>query len=158
MPLPVVERMSRLNPPRLLMSGSTPPLTIDSPDPARRQFLQIAGQIAGTGLVAAPVAGSLLGASSSPAEAAQQSQRAAMPPASVTGRPMPQIQKPFPLPPQSRIGFAVVGLGKFALNQIIPSFAESKRSKLVALVSGNREKAEQVAGRYGVDKIGRAHV
>jgi glucose-fructose oxidoreductase len=130
------------------MSGSTPPLTIDSPDPARRRFLQIAG----TGLVAAPLAGSLLGAPSSPADAAQQSQRAAMPPASVTGRPMPQIQKPFPLPPQSRIGFAVVGLGKFALNQIIPSFAESKRSKLVALVSGNREKAEQVAGRYGVDK------
>ena len=98
--------MSRLNPPEASMSGSTPPLTIDSPDPARRRFLQIAGQIAGAGLVAAPVAGSLLGASSSPVEAAQQSQqqsqRAAMPPASVTGRPMPQIQKPFPLPPQSR--------------------------------------------------------
>src|SRR4051812_26900452 len=128
------------------MSGLIPPITIDSPNPARRRFLQIAG----TGLVAAPVAGSLLSASSSPAAA--QSQGVAMPPASITGRPMPQIQKPFPLPPQDRVGYAVVGLGKFALNQIIPSFAESKRSKLVALVSGNRQKAEQVAERYGVDK------
>ena len=71
--------------------------------------------------MAAPVAGSLLSASSSPAAA--QSQKAAMPPANITGRPMPQIQKPFPLPPQDRVGYAVVGLGKFALNQIIPSFA-----------------------------------
>ena len=101
------------------MSGSIPPITLDLPNPARRRFLQIAG----TGLVAAPVAGSLLSASSSPTAA--QSQGAAMPPPSITGRPMPRIQKPFPLPPQDRVGYAVVGLGKFALNQIIPSFAES---------------------------------
>lgn len=129
------------------MSGSIPPATLDSLNAGRRRFLQIAG----TGLVAAPVAGSLLGASPSPA-AAQQQGGLAMPPRGITGRPMPKIQKPFPLPPQDRVGYAIVGLGKFALNQIIPSFADSKRSKLVALVSGNRQKAEQVAERYGVDK------
>ena len=66
---------------------------------------------------------------------------------------MPQIQKPFPLPPQDRVGYAIVGLGKFALNQIIPSFAESQAVE--AGGAGQRQsgrRREQVAERYGVDK------
>lgn len=55
------------------------------------------------------------------------------------------------LPPDERLGWAVVGLGKFATKQILPSFAECKRSKLVALVSGDRTKAEQIAQQYGVN-------
>ncbi len=55
------------------------------------------------------------------------------------------------MPPEKKLGWAVVGLGKFATQQIIPSFAECKRSKLVALVSGSRTKAEQYAGQYGVN-------
>lgn len=54
------------------------------------------------------------------------------------------------LPPDERLGWAVVGLGKFATGQILPSFAECKRSKLVALVSGDRAKAERIAQQYGV--------
>jgi glucose-fructose oxidoreductase len=69
-----------------------------------------------------------------------------------TGRPLPEMEKEMPQEPGKRLGYAIVGLGQFALNQIIPSFAESKSSKLVALVSGNRQKAEQVADRYGVDR------
>ncbi|WP_201861548.1 Gfo/Idh/MocA family protein [Microvirga soli] len=68
-----------------------------------------------------------------------------------TGRPIPEMEQEMPMEPGRRLGWAVVGLGKFALNQILPSFAESRSSKLVALVSGNRQKAEQVASRYGVD-------
>jgi glucose-fructose oxidoreductase len=73
------------------------------------------------------------------------------PPDRPTGRPMPEMEKTMPEAPGKRLGYAIVGLGQFALNQIIPSFAESKSSKLVALVSGNRDKALQVADRYGVD-------
>jgi glucose-fructose oxidoreductase len=74
------------------------------------------------------------------------------PPSTPTGRPLPEMEKEMPQEPGKRLGYAIVGLGQFALNQIIPSFAESKSSKLVALVSGNRQKAEQVADRYGVDR------
>ncbi|MBW4635134.1 MAG: Gfo/Idh/MocA family oxidoreductase [Iphinoe sp. HA4291-MV1] len=55
------------------------------------------------------------------------------------------------LPPEKKLGWAVVGLGKFATQQIMPSFAECKRSKLVALVSGDRAKAERYAQQYGVN-------
>jgi predicted dehydrogenase len=75
-----------------------------------------------------------------------------LPPSRPSGRPMPEMEKAMPETPGRRLGYAVVGLGQFALNQIIPSFAESKSSKLVALVSGNRDKALQVADRYGVDQ------
>ena len=46
------------------------------------------------------------------------------------------------LPKDQRIGFAVVGLGKLAQGQIIPGLRRSKGAKLVALVSGHRDKAE----------------
>ncbi|UVF20968.1 Gfo/Idh/MocA family oxidoreductase [Microvirga terrae] len=75
-----------------------------------------------------------------------------LPPDRPTGRPMPEMEKAMPEAPGKRLGYAIVGLGQFALNQIIPSFAESKSSKLVALVSGNRDKALQVAERYGVQQ------
>lgn len=41
----------------------------------------------------------------------------------------------------SRIGYAVVGLGNLARNAILPAFAHSKRSKLVALVGRDPHKA-----------------
>ena len=53
-------------------------------------------------------------------------------------------------PPTQRVGYAVVGLGTLALNQILPAFAKSQSSKVVALVSGNREKARKIAAQYGV--------
>jgi predicted dehydrogenase len=49
-----------------------------------------------------------------------------------------------------RIGFAVVGLGHLALNQILPAMAKSKYCKPVALVSGSAEKARKVAAQYGI--------
>jgi len=47
-------------------------------------------------------------------------------------------------------GWAIVGLGSLAINQILPAFAKCERSRLVALVSGHRDKAERLAARYGV--------
>lgn len=55
------------------------------------------------------------------------------------------------LSPEKKLGWAVVGLGKFATEQIMPSFAECKRSKLVALVSGDHSKAQRLAQQYGVN-------
>jgi predicted dehydrogenase len=56
-----------------------------------------------------------------------------------------------PLPPENRIGFAVVGLGRLALQQILPAFGASKLCRPVALVSGDRAKATTVAAEYGID-------
>jgi GFO/IDH/MocA oxidoreductase family protein len=52
--------------------------------------------------------------------------------------------------PDSRIGYAIVGLGRLSLNQILPAFGRSKRSKPVALVSGDRDKAKKIAAQYGI--------
>ncbi|MEI2583696.1 Gfo/Idh/MocA family oxidoreductase [Scytonema sp. PRP1] len=67
------------------------------------------------------------------------------------GQAAPAPSKEPSLPPEKKLGWAVVGLGKFATEQIMPSFAECKRSKLVALVSGDRPKAEKYAQQYGIN-------
>lgn len=68
------------------------------------------------------------------------------------GQPMPELQNPLPLAPDRRLGWAIVGLGDFALNQIIPSIADTRVCKLTALVSGNAEKAQNVAAAYGISQ------
>lgn len=52
---------------------------------------------------------------------------------------------------QRKIGFAIVGLGKYATEQMMPAFKESKHCKIVALVSGTPDKAQRLAKEYGVD-------
>jgi predicted dehydrogenase len=54
------------------------------------------------------------------------------------------------LPIEQRVGFAIVGLGRLSLNQILPAFGHSQYCKPVALVSGDREKALKIAGQYGI--------
>ncbi len=49
-----------------------------------------------------------------------------------------------------RTGYAIVGLGRLALGQILPAMGKSKYSKPVALVSGDREKAMKIAAQYGI--------
>jgi len=55
-----------------------------------------------------------------------------------------------PEPPGRKLGWAVVGLGNLAINQILPAFAKCEKSKVVALVSGHPDKAAKLAARYGV--------
>lgn len=62
----------------------------------------------------------------------------------------PTPQPPAPMPPDRRVGVAVVGLGKLALGEILPAFAQSKRARLVALVSGTPDKLRAVATQYGI--------
>ena len=125
-------------------------MTDDSSVPApfsRRSFLANAGR----GLVAAAVAGELL-----PTAAAQATDETGS-----LGKPikLPAFHAkteqqtgpvPEPMPPGKRVGFAVVGLGDLALNQIIPAFGRCKKAKLVAVVSGSPDKGKQVAREHGL--------
>src|SRR5687768_3292079 len=52
---------------------------------------------------------------------------------------------------EKKLGWAIVGLGKFATQQLIPEFPKCKKSKLVALVSGSPEKAQKIAAENDVD-------
>jgi predicted dehydrogenase len=51
-----------------------------------------------------------------------------------------------------KVRYAVVGLGWFAQEAILPAFAKLKNSELVALVSGDDEKLEELGRRYDVSK------
>ncbi len=71
------------------------------------------------------------------------------PPSQMAGE-APAAPPPNPDAPDQRLGVAVVGLGKLALDQVLPAFAESKHARLVALVSGTPEKQQAVARQYGI--------
>ena len=62
-----------------------------------------------------------------------------------------QAELVVPDPPGKKMGWAVVGLGSLAINQILPAFAKCEKSKVVALVSGHPDKANKLALRYGVN-------
>ncbi|WP_367614465.1 Gfo/Idh/MocA family oxidoreductase [Teichococcus coralli] len=62
----------------------------------------------------------------------------------------PSPPPPAPLPPGKRVGFAVVGLGRLSLERIMPAFAQCKRARPVALVSGTPKKAQAVAAQHGI--------
>ena len=123
-------------------------------DVSRRQLLTNAG----LGIVSATAIGGL-----SDVAIAQQPQQSS-PPTPRGGEPPPQIQlppiqapteqetggPPTALPRERRLGFAIVGLGHLTLEEIMPAFGECKLAKPVALVSGDRAKAEQVAQQYSI--------
>jgi glucose-fructose oxidoreductase len=64
----------------------------------------------------------------------------------------PQVPD-FPLPevPGKKLGWAIVGLGHLAVNQILPAITRCSQSRVTALVSGRPEKARRLAQVYGVD-------
>ncbi len=49
-----------------------------------------------------------------------------------------------------KLGWCIVGLGRISMGQFMPGVALSRTGKLVALVSGHREKAERQAAMYNV--------
>lgn len=111
----------------------------------RRDLLNLAGQ----GLVAASVA-SAWPASAGAAQGGSAPPKVELPPLSA---PTEQKQSgpPDPMPPDRRVGYAVVGLGHIALDEVLPAIVQSKRSRIAALVSGHPEKAAAVASQYGID-------
>src|ERR1700722_5102887 len=54
------------------------------------------------------------------------------------------------LPASKRVGYAVVGLGRLSIDQILPAFGHSEYCRPVALVSGDHAKALKIAGQYGI--------
>jgi glucose-fructose oxidoreductase len=48
------------------------------------------------------------------------------------------------------VGFAVVGLGKLSLGQIVPGFRNCRTARLAALVSGHPDKAARLAAEQGL--------
>lgn len=62
----------------------------------------------------------------------------------------PSPPPPSPMPPDQRVGFAIVGLGRLAIEQILPAFASSMKARPVALVSGSPDKLRLVARQYGI--------
>ena len=75
------------------------------------------------------------------------------------GQPLPGGAKLPSTPPAGKradsVGFAIVGLGGYALNQMMPRFADAERAHIAALVSGNPDKLNRVGEAYGVDPAAR---
>ncbi|RZJ24296.1 MAG: Gfo/Idh/MocA family oxidoreductase, partial [Haliea sp.] len=57
---------------------------------------------------------------------------------------------PAPLAREQRIGFAIVGLGRLSLEELLPAFADCSKARVTALVSGSPEKMKTVAQQYGI--------
>jgi predicted dehydrogenase len=72
----------------------------------------------------------------------------------VEGQPLPRgVKLPTGAPRAKRpdsVGFAIVGLGGYALNQMMPRFEKSDRAHIAAIVSGTPDKLRQVGDAYGV--------
>jgi glucose-fructose oxidoreductase len=52
--------------------------------------------------------------------------------------------------PDRKLGYAIVGLGYYGLQTIMPQFVNCEHSRVTALVSGDRTKALATATKYGV--------
>jgi predicted dehydrogenase len=52
------------------------------------------------------------------------------------------------MPGGKQVGYAVVGLGSISQVAVLPAFAHSKKAKLVAVVSGDKKKAQKFAEQF----------
>jgi predicted dehydrogenase len=102
---------------------------------SRRQFLG-----AGAAAVLASSAGSAWGKAGAAKSGVPVSATAA-----ASNGPM------IPGPPGRKLGIAVVGLGKFAVGEILPAFKHAEWARPTALVSGDAAKAQAIAAVYGID-------
>lgn len=57
-------------------------------------------------------------------------------------------------PPSRTFGYAIVGIGSLAEADILPAFANTTRSRLMGLVSGDMAKARETAAKYGAPERG----
>lgn len=56
--------------------------------------------------------------------------------------------------PARTFGYAVVGIGSLAEGSILPAFANTTRSRVMGIVSGDIAKARETAAQYGVPERG----
>jgi predicted dehydrogenase len=57
--------------------------------------------------------------------------------------------------PDRKLGYAILGLGYYATQIIMPRFVECEHSRLVALVSGTPDKLKRFGDQYGVPEASR---
>ncbi|WP_242187771.1 Gfo/Idh/MocA family oxidoreductase [Sphingomonas sp. CARO-RG-8B-R24-01] len=119
----------------------------DRPD--RRQVFQAAG-IGATALLLGSRATAQTFVPPSPVDVGRVENGKVTFPAWRNAADTPSPPPPTPLPPGERVGFAIVGLGRLALEEILPAFAMSLKAKPVALVSGSPDKLHAVARQYGI--------
>ncbi len=99
--------------------------------PSRRSFLKQAGSAVALGAFAGGAfPGAALAEASTPQSETDQTSS--------------------PLAGGKKIGYCIVGLGRISMGQFMPGVKISKDSKIVALVSGHRDKAERIADEYDV--------
>lgn len=113
----------------------------------RRTFLQGAAGVAG--LAATLGTSAAAQSTSTGSKGADQATRVDLSPIHAATEAPETTPGPF-APPDRRVGFAIVGLGRLSLNQILPAFGASKTCRVTALVSGDRAKAQKIAAQYGV--------
>ena len=104
-------------------------MPVDEPSLTRRHLLAAAG--------AAPL---VLAASRTFAQTA-------------AGQPMHGEAAPQPVVPGEQMRWAIVGLGSFGINQVIPGFADARQSRMSAFVSGNAAKARDLGARHAVSRF-----
>ena len=104
--------------------------------PPRRDFLRYVGAVAA------------LGGPALQAAAAEQDRVTF--PAIYDKSEQPEQTEPPGDPAGERIGVAIVGLGRIAVNEMLPAFAQSKHAKPVALVTGDRAKGLKIAHQYNI--------
>jgi predicted dehydrogenase len=56
------------------------------------------------------------------------------------------------MPPVKKVGYAVVGLGSIAQVAVLPAFAHSENAELIAVVSGDKTKAEKLANEFSAKR------
>ncbi|GGD97831.1 glucose-fructose oxidoreductase [Aureimonas endophytica] len=117
--------------------------------PSRRGLLQLAGTGA-AGLLAASRASAASYPAPTPVDVGQVENGKVSFPNWRAPADTPSGPPPAPLPPEQRVGFAIVGLGRLALEEILPAFGEAKKCRPVALVSGTPDKLKAVAAQYGI--------
>jgi len=142
---------------------------LNEPNQSRKKFLQVSGRTLAVGATGGLLTSYRQNQSNRPGSAAMQADTVpritpVSPPAQIPAKVDEPIvlepirsdydrqtpPTPSPQPPDARVGYAVVGLGHLSLEQILPAFGRCRKSKLVALVSGNPQKMQKVAQQYGV--------
>ena len=117
----------------------------------RRTFLSNAGK----GILATGITSGMVYATSAEAQTNSNKPLPNPTPIKLPSLDDPSEQEKPPVPtytkPDERIGYAVIGLGTLTLNQILPAIIQCKKAKLVALVSGDAEKMQNVAAQYGLN-------
>jgi predicted dehydrogenase len=104
--------------------------------PPRRDFLRYVGTLAA---LSAPTLQA----------AANEKDRVTFPPIYDKSEKPEQTEPPGD-PVAERVGMAIVGLGRIAVNEMLPAFAQSKHAKPVALVTGDRAKGLKIAHQYNI--------